>query len=155
MVKKHRLSHEEYMNKALLCAAQAYKQDEVPIGAVVVSPQGSIVSQGFNQVEHEHTQAAHAEMQVIMQAGKKQADWRLEDHWVYVTLEPCLMCMGFMYLSRIKGCVFAAHSKLFSYRLDIMQELPLYKRDLVMIGGIQEQESVALLKNFFQKKRKD
>ncbi len=144
-----------FMGKALIEARKAYAKDEVPIGAVIVGPEGTIVARAYNRVESAHTQCAHAEVQAIQKAGKKRGDWRLDGHWLYVTLEPCTMCMGLIFLSRLSGVVYGADSPLFGYRLDKVGTSRVYKKDaLVVIKGVGVQESAKLLKHFFQGKRK-
>lgn len=144
-----------FMNQALTQAKRAFAKDEVPVGAVVVSPQGNIIARGHNQVEKKHTQAAHAEVQALVKAGKKVADWRLEGHWLYVTLEPCAICMNLIYLSRLAGVIYGAKSPLFGYHhLDNNGSSSLYKRDAVMvIADICGQEAAQLLRTFFKEKR--
>jgi tRNA(adenine34) deaminase len=152
----------EYMCQALLHAQQAYAANEVPIGAVVVDNNGIIIGHGHNQVEALQTQTAHAEMIAIAAAGKKRHNWRLDNCWLYVTLEPCSMCMGLITLSRLEGVVFGAASPLFGYRLDNDVDNWLYRKivrpyapDAVQaIEGIGAEQAAALLKEFFQKQRK-
>ena len=148
--------HLRYMNLALKEAQKAFKKDEVPIGAVIVSPEGKIVSRAYNQVEKKQQQIAHAEMQAIAKACKKRGNWRLNGHWLYVTLEPCSMCLNLALLSRLEGIVFGAESPVFGYHLDNRGPLQLYRRDtLQIIKGVGQQESAALLKRFFTEKRKE
>jgi tRNA(adenine34) deaminase len=143
-----------FMQEALAQAQCAAAINEVPIGAVVVNAQGDIVGRGHNSVERDCTQRAHAESLAIEQTSKNLGDWRLSGHWLYVTLEPCSMCMGLIKLSRLDGIVYAAPSPLFGFRLDNQEDLWVYKRDTFsIIEGIKEEESAALLKNFFHKKR--
>ncbi len=143
------------MSKALREAYKAFEKDEVPIGAVVVSSEGDIIARAYNQVEWKHTQRAHAESLTIEKAGTKIGDWRLNGYWLYVTLEPCLMCMSLIQLSRLAGVVYAAASPLFGFRLDKFEDLRVYKKGVPeIIDGVGEQESSALLKKFFQLKRK-
>ncbi|MCA9769838.1 nucleoside deaminase [Candidatus Dependentiae bacterium] len=151
--------HAIFMQEALTQAQKSLKQDEVPIGAVVVDVRGNIIGRGHNQVMAKCSQSAHAEILAIEQAGKVQGDWRLEECWLYVTLEPCAMCMNLIILSRLEGVVFGAPSPLFGYsnqnQLDNDDGLPLYKRDaLSAIVCIQSEKSVELLKQFFKQKRK-
>lgn len=142
------------MQQALAQARKAYVREEVPIGAVLVDGDGSIIARAYNQVEKQDTQAAHAELLAINKAGKAKSDWRLNDCWLYVTLEPCSMCMNLVYLSRIKGIVFAAASPLFGYRLDNNQSDQVYKKITIeVIEGICADESAYLLKCFFNKRR--
>lgn len=145
-----------FMSQALLEAHKALEKNEVPIGAVVVDAQGHIVSRGYNAVEELHTQRAHAENTAIALAGEHMKNWRLDGFWLYVTLEPCLMCIGLMRLSRLAGVVFAAGSPVYGFRLDKDVSYQVYKDDTIkIIQGVCEQESVALLQQFFQKRRKE
>lgn len=145
-----------YMSKALEQAQKAFDNDEVPIGAIVVSTDGTIIGRGANAVEQKKTQAAHAEVIAIIRAGKKINDWRLEGCILFVTLEPCGMCMNLIELSRIKRVVFAADSPLFSYRLDKDGQIPIYKKNIATCSsGVCSEEASQLLKTFFRKKRKE
>jgi tRNA(adenine34) deaminase len=143
-----------YMEAALEQATYAANCNEVPIGAVLVDGAGIIVSRGYNATEQQHSQMAHAELSVLRTAGAARGDWRLSDCWLYVTLEPCIMCMGGIYLSRLAGLVYGATSPLFGSQLDNAVLLPVYKINaLRIISGVCAQESAALLKKFFRAKR--
>lgn len=143
-----------FMRKALWQAQRAYKIDEVPIGAVVVDESGLVIGRGYNLVEKRNTQAAHAEVIAISHAGKRKRDWRLNGCWLYVTLEPCAMCMSLAILSRLNGVVFGASSPLFGYQLDKIQTFQLYKIDaLSIVSGVCADEAAELLKKFFRHKR--
>ena len=143
-----------FMKKALLQAKNAYKIDEVPVGAVVVDADGAIIGRGYNQVEKQHTQAAHAEAIAISAAGRKKGDWRLNGCWLYVTLEPCAMCMNLALLSRLDGIVFGARSPLFGYQLDNDLSFQLYKLGaLLVVTRVCAEEAAMLLKDFFRRKR--
>lgn len=149
---------EFFMKKALLQAALALKKEEVPIGAVIVDPQGIVIARAYNKIETSQCQTAHAEVQAIQKACKKTGDWRLNGCWIYVTLEPCLMCIGLIQISRIEGLVFGAQSNLFGSGLHELAHVPSYAKHLKIEGGVGAQESIALLRSFFKrvrKKRKD
>ncbi|MEX0940500.1 MAG: nucleoside deaminase [Candidatus Babeliales bacterium] len=143
-----------FMNQALIQAQKAFKEDEVPVGAIVVDIEGKIIGRGYNQVEKKHQQLAHAEVNAIAQACKKRGDWRLDGCWLYVTLEPCMMCMGLIRLSRLQGVVFGTKSKLFGYQLDKEGQISLYNKDIEIKEGILAQEAADILKQFFKQKRK-
>jgi len=144
-----------FMQEALDQAKLAASINEVPIGAIVVNAHGETTGRGYNTVERDCTQRSHAEGVAIEQASKKLGDWRLNGHWLYVTLEPCSMCMGLIKLSRFEGVVYGAASPLFGFRLDNQDDLWVYKRDAFsIIEGVGKEESAALLKDFFHKKRK-
>ena len=74
-----------------------------PVGALVVNRKGTIVARAYNQVETRMTQMAHAELVALLKAGKKLGDWRLDGCWLYVTLEPCGMCMALIFLESLGG----------------------------------------------------
>lgn len=143
-----------YMRQAFALAKKAFNKDEVPIGALVVDEQGKIIGRGYNLSQSKHSQSYHAEVRAIEAAGKMLKDWRLENCTLYVTLEPCLMCMSLIGLSRIKRIVYGAFSPLFGYHLD-KEFLPsLYKRQIENVtSGILQVEIEQLLKKFFNRKR--
>lgn len=143
-----------FMKEAIAQAYKAQEKNEVPIGAVVVDGSGNIIGCGFNQVEKDCTQRSHAESIAIEKAGVATGSWRLNNCWLYVTLEPCAMCMGLIQLSRLKGVVFAAPSPVFGFRLDKTDKDWVYKRDTFLtIEGVCQEEAAAILKDFFKKKR--
>jgi tRNA(adenine34) deaminase len=147
---------EFFMHEALGLARQAAERGEVPIGAVVVNADGVIIGSGYNATEECHTQAAHAEVRALAAAGSNIKDWRLTGAWLYVTLEPCFMCMGLIYLSRLTVVVYGAQSPLFGGQLDSSRMVSVYKVDaLMVIGGVCAEEASDMLKAFFKKKRSD
>lgn len=144
-----------YMELALAQAKRALKRNEVPIGAIVVSRAGEVLGKGYNMVETYNCQSNHAEARAIESACKKIKDWRLDQCTIYVTLEPCLMCIGLIILSRIERLVYAAKSPLFGYNLDKESFPDLYKKHIKGItSGVLADKSQLLLKNFFKNKRK-
>lgn len=149
-------SHEFYMKKALRQAQCAFKRGEVPIGAIIVNQEGKIIARAGNAVEHNSSQTAHAELRALARASKKIGDWRLQNCWMYVTVEPCGMCFYAIVLSRCAGVIFGAKSPLFGYqRIDKEGSSWIYKKDaLAIMGGVCKEESVNLLQRFFKQKRK-
>lgn len=144
-----------YMQQALKQARKAYKKNEVPVGAIVVDKEGLVIGRGYNLVEQRHQQTAHAEVIAINKASKKLGDWRLNDCTLYVTLEPCMMCMSLIRLSRVKRVVFGASSPLFGYELDNKQSDQVYNKNMLVVAkGVCAHESSLLLKQFFKNKRK-
>lgn len=142
-----------YMRKALDQAVRAAQRAEVPIGALVVDDKGVILARDYNKTEHKKIQTAHAEIRVIERACKRRGDWRLDGCWIYVTLEPCIMCMGLIMLSRCAGIVYGAPSPLFGCGLDSIN-LPLYRRGSIqVVSGVAADQAAGLLKQFFQDKR--
>lgn len=144
-----------FMHCALQQAQLAYKKDEVPIGAIIVDRNGIIIAQAYNSVERDNNQLSHAECKAITQAVKKIGDWRLQDCWLYVTVQPCMMCMGAILLSRFRGVIFATYSPLFGFGLDKVALSPVYNVNLLVVAtGVATNEAQALIKEFFRKKRR-
>ena len=143
-----------FMSKALMQANIALRHNEVPIGAVIVNKQGDIIARAFNKIEEVGSQHAHAEVLAIQRASKKIGGWRLNGCFIYVTLEPCLMCTGLITLSRLDGVVFGASSELFGAGLSNIDTLPSYAKKLQIKGGVKKQECIALLQAFFKMARK-
>jgi len=98
-------NHEYWMQRAMAEAARAQGKDEVPIGCLIVRD-GRVIARGHNLRESAQDPAAHAELIAIRKAARKLGSWRLLDTTLYVTLEPCLMCMGAIILARIPTVVF-------------------------------------------------
>lgn len=143
------------MKKALAEARKALAKQEVPIGAIIVDSNDKIIARGHNLVEKKNSQLGHAEIIAIEKACKKIGDWRLNNCYLYVTLEPCTMCMGLIKLTRIKKVVFAAKSPKFGYQLDNNTTLSLYKKRVVgNLEGLCSEEAIDLLKSFFRVRRK-
>lgn len=96
------------MHRALELAKQAWQQGEVPVGAVILDAQGRLIGEGFNQVITAHDPSAHAEMVALRQACAVQQNYRLPGAQLFVTLEPCLMCLGALFHARVARIVYAA-----------------------------------------------
>jgi tRNA(adenine34) deaminase len=137
-----------FFQKALEEANMAYKMGEVPVGAVIVC-QDQIIGKGHNQVELLHDITAHAEIIAITAASNFLNNKYLDDCTLYVTLEPCLMCIGAIKHARIKTIVFGAfeQKKMHDYKIEEI----LNKTEIT--GGFMQAESEQLLKDFFAKKR--
>lgn len=149
------LNDETYMKQALSLARRAGLYEEIPVGALVVSPNGIILGRGANATERKHCQLFHAEAVAIRRSCQQQKDWRLEGCTLYVTLEPCMMCISLCALSRIERVVYGADSPVFGYHLDREGVLSLYTKQIKSITkGLMADESSALLKTFFSKQRK-
>ena len=143
-----------FIKKALILAQKAYDTGEVPVGALVVSAEGKILGKGYNQAFKKKSQNMHAEMLALQKATVKMGDWRLEGCTLYVTLEPCLMCLGFALLSRVERIVYSAESPLFGACLDKSILPDVYnKHTKEIISGIEAEASQELLKLFFKSKR--
>ena len=143
-----------YMRRALMLARRAAALGEIPVGAVVISPRGAIIGTGYNLVERYQCQRHHAEMRALEKACKKSGSWRLDGCTLYVTLEPCMMCVSLGALSRLERIVYGADSPLFGYRLDKEGVLALYTKQIKNITAhVLAEESATLLKSFFMKQR--
>ncbi|HIK42883.1 tRNA adenosine(34) deaminase TadA, partial [Thermoleptolyngbya sp. M55_K2018_002] len=94
--------------QAIALAATAGQAGEVPVGAVVVAPDNTLIATGENRRERDHDPTAHAEVLALRQAGQRLGTWRLEDCTLYVTLEPCPMCAGAIALARLEMLVYGA-----------------------------------------------
>jgi tRNA(adenine34) deaminase len=138
----------------LRCAQKAAKAEEVPVGAVIVR-NGEIIGRAWNQVEMLKDATAHAEMLAITQAEAAVGDWRLNECDLYVTKEPCPMCAGAIVLSRLRRVVFGcpdAKGGAAGGWINLLQSDALNHRCEVT-GGVLGEESAALLRQFFGRKR--
>ena len=149
MVDKRKDKEEFYMMKAIKQAEVALRHGEVPIGAVVVDKEGNVLGRAYNKVEKMGCQIAHAEGLAIQKACRKVGGWRLNGCYLYVTLEPCLMCLGLIQLSRIERVIFGVKSNLFGSSLYECGHVPSYAKHLKLEGGTKARECVNLLKRFF------
>lgn len=143
------------MNIALEEAELAYKVWEVPVGAVLVSPEGNIISRKFNLKETHFNPTGHAEILCLEDGGKKLKNWRLSDCTLYVTLEPCPMCLSAMVQSRLKQCVFGAYDSkggALSLGYHLHQDKRL-NHQFSVLGGVKHFECSKLLSQFFKERR--
>ena len=145
------ISKNIFMDKALKQATIAFKKNEIPVGAIIINQEGIIIARAYNAVEQKQTQTAHAEILAIQRAAKKLGGWRLNGCWIYVTLEPCLMCFSLIQLSRLSGIVFGAQSTLFG--TSTVGKHPIYAKNIIIEGGVLKKECLALLTLFFNKLR--
>lgn len=143
-----------YMRAALKQAEAAASLGEVPVGAVVVK-NGEIISAAHNLVETNHDVTVHAEILAIRRAGEKLGSWRLDGCELFVTLEPCPMCIGAILLSRLDTLYFGAYDEKFGAvgsNFNLADSgLP---RAVKVISGLMEQECSSLLTEFFEAKRR-
>ena len=143
-----------FMEHAYNQAIDAWRGNEVPIGAVIVIDD-AIVAAAHNQVESAKDPTAHAEMLAITQAARHVADWRLNQATLYVTKEPCPMCSGAAMMSRLKRVVFAIPDPKMGGLggLYNVNSYPTINHSLEIEKGVLEQECLELLQTFFQLKR--
>ena len=143
---------EKFMNEALKEARKAYEKLEIPVGAVIVK-NGKIISKAHNLKETKQTATAHAEILAIQKANKKLNNWRLIDCDMYVTLEPCSMCMGAIVSSRIKNIYIGTLDQKKEAKIDIQKYKEEY--DVNIKYGICGAECESILKEFFKDLRKN
>ncbi|HYG15279.1 MAG TPA: nucleoside deaminase [Bacteroidia bacterium] len=141
-------SHEYFMRLALKEAQKALEEDEIPVGALVVS-NNRVIGKGYNQTEKLTDVTAHAEMLAITAAANYLNGKFLEDCTLYVTLEPCVMCAGAIFWARPGRVVFGAPDE----KRGFSKHGPLLHPKTELITGILENECSVLLKEFFKGKR--
>ena len=144
---------EKFMRRAMAAAKRGLKQGEVPIGAVIVY-ENKVVSSGYNRRAKLQLASAHAEMMAIDRACKKFHSWRLpEGCELYVTLEPCPMCMGASLNARISKLFFGAYEQKGRSLTTEIAEANLLNHKTEVVGGVLQEECSALLTAFFTQMR--
>lgn len=143
-----------FMSLAYNQAIEAWREDEVPIGAVIECG-GDIIGSAHNQVEHADDPTAHAEMLAITQAARALGDWRLNEATLYVTKEPCPMCSGATIMSRVKRVVFAVGDPKMGCLggATDLAALPRVNHRPLRESGVLEAECRELLQTYFRLKR--
>lgn len=150
-----RQADEFWMKKALRLARRAARLDEVPVGALLIDSDGNPVSWAYNLRETQKSPLGHAEILCIHRASMKKQTWRLTDLTLYVTLEPCVMCIGALVQARVKRIVYGAKDPkggAVGSLYDISQDKRL-NHQIEVTSGVLEAESAELLKRFFKAKR--
>lgn len=142
----------KFMKAALKCAQKALEEGEVPIGAVVVFD-GKIISRGHNRRTKKQIATAHAEVEAIEKACKKLKSWRLPECELYVTLEPCPMCMGAMLNARIKKVYFGAYEAKGRSMTDQLAASNLVNHRIEVEGGVMQEDCARVLSTFFAEMR--
>ena len=144
-----------FMQRALLQARAAEAIDEVPVGAVLVGADGEILAEGHNLTISNSDPSAHAEMQVLREAGRKLANYRLIDTTLYVTLEPCAMCAMALVHARVKRLVFAASDPKTGACGSVFDLLAdaRHNHKVVVEGGLLGEQAGAMLSAYFKAKR--
>ncbi len=146
---------EKFMKKALAQARLAYKENETPIGAVIVKD-GKVIARAHNKRETKKNALYHAEILAIDKACRKLGGWRLFECDMYVTLEPCLMCAGAIVQARIRNLYFGAYDPKgggVGSLIDIPSLEGVTQR-VNTVGGVLEEECSSLMKDFFRNLRK-
>lgn len=143
---------EKYMREAIRLAQKAKKKGEVPIGAVVVY-RGKVIGRGYNLRTKKQMATAHAEVRAIERACKKLRSWRLPDAELYVTLEPCPMCMGAALNARIDRVYFGAYEQKGRSLTRELANANLLNHTVEVTGGVLEKECAEVLTSFFSEMR--
>lgn len=138
----------EYFMKMAYCEAKkAYKNDEIPVGCVIVC-ENEIVACGYNKKERKNNALMHAEIIAIDKACKKLGSWRLDNCDIYVTLEPCMMCMGAIIESRIRNIYYGTKNK--NEQMYVFDMIDRF----VNLYNVNDADCSKILSNFFINKRK-
>ncbi len=140
------------MKEALKCARKALAEGEVPIGAVVVAD-GKVISRGYNKRTKKQIATAHAEIEAIEKACRKLKSWRIPECEIYVTLEPCPMCMGAVLNARIKKVYFGAYEAKGRSMTTELAQSNLVNHTAEVEGGVMEKECAEILSSFFSSMR--
>ena len=146
---------QEGMREALKEAQKAFDIGEIPIGAIICDDKGNIISRGHNLRETTFDATAHAEIVAIKKACQKLKNWRLSDLTLYVTIEPCPMCAGALFMSRIKRLVYGATD----WRAGGCESVfnivnnPYLNHQIETRAGVLEDECSSIVKNFFKQAR--
>ena len=150
------MNDQELMREALEVAQNASASGDVPVGALIVNAAGEIVATGHNERELHNDPTAHAEIVAIRRATEKIGEWRLENHTIVVTLEPCPMCAGAIAQSRISTVIFGAWDEkagAVGSVWDLLRD-PRSLNKVQVRAGVLADDCAALLKEFIQEVRK-
>ena len=145
---------EKWMALAIKQAVKADKEGEVPVGAVLVHD-NKLIAKSYNQSISNNDASAHAEIQVLRKAGSKLNNYRLNNSTLYVTLEPCAMCLGALVHARISNIVFGA----FDFKTGVcgscvdLTSAKFFNHTIKINGGVLEDDCMTLMKSFFSKRR--
>ncbi|HRG81654.1 MAG TPA: nucleoside deaminase [Chitinophagaceae bacterium] len=145
------MTHEYFMMQALKEAQKAFEEEEIPIGAVVVINE-RIIARGHNMTERLNDPTAHAEMIALTSAFNALGAKYLPDATLYVTIEPCLMCAGALYWSKLGRIVYGAADEKNGYKKTAGTNWPFHPKT-ELIRGVLEDQCAQLMKDFFQSKR--
>lgn len=145
------MTHDHYMMQALREASKAFEAGEVPVGAVVVMNE-RIIARGYNQVETLTDSTAHAEIISLTAAFNFLGSKYLPEATIYVTVQPCLMCSGALYWSKIGAVVYGAEDEKNGYKRIAGNVSPFHPKTVVT-GGVLKDECALLMKDFFRARR--
>jgi tRNA(adenine34) deaminase len=149
------MDYDLLMEEALLEAIKALERGEVPVGAVLASPDGEILARGYNQPISLNDPTAHAEIMALRRAGELCGNYRLTGTTLVVTIEPCIMCMGAAISARVSRVVFGAFDPKAGAAGSIynLADDPRLNHRIEVISGVREQECRGLIQDFFKSRR--
>lgn len=145
------MTDEQYMQQAIKEAQKAYDAGEVPVGAIIVM-NDQVIARAHNQVELLNDSTAHSEILALTTAFNFLGSKYLPDATLYVTLEPCLMCCGALYWSKIGKIVYGANDEKNGYRKIVGDKNPFHPKT-GLVNGILQEDCARLMKDFFKDKR--
>ena len=148
-------THEYYMGLAIEQARLAQAKDEVPVGAILVQDD-QVIASAYNQPISNNDPTAHAEIQALRKAGETLNNYRLPNSTLYVTLEPCTMCLGAMIHARVERIVFGAYDQKTGVcgSCTDLTNSACFNHSISIQGGVLEKTCQTLLQDFFKKRRK-
>lgn len=149
------MTDKKFMNLALEEALKAYRENEIPIGAVLIDEDGILISREHNRIEQLNDATAHAEILALRAASQKLNRRRLSDCTLYSTVEPCPMCAGSLILCRVKRLVYGATDSKFGAAESLFNVVnnPALNHRLKVTAGVLEEDCRELMKKFFAKVR--
>lgn len=144
------------MAAALEMAEEAVRSGEVPVGAVILDPAGRVIGRGFNRCISDHDPTGHAEIVALRDAASRVGNYRLPGLALYVTLEPCIMCMGALLHARLARVVFGASDPKTGACGSVL-DVPSYRQlnhHTTVVGGVMGEECATRLQDFFRERRR-
>jgi len=145
------MTDEHYMKQALKESQRAFDEGEVPVGAIIVMNE-RIIAKGYNQVEKLTDSTAHAEIIALTAAFNFLGSKYLPDAILYVTVQPCLMCSGALYWSKIGRVVYGAEDEKNGYKR-VAQNISPFHPKTTVTGGVLQEDCARLMKDFFKERR--
>ena len=145
---------EKWMTLAIKQAVKAEEEGEIPVGAILVK-EDLLIAKAHNQPISTNDATAHAEIQLIRTAGRKQKNYRLTGTSLYVTLEPCAMCLGAMMHARIERIIYGAHDPKTGVcgSSENLIDANCFKHEIIITGGVSERKCSQFLQTFFKSRR--
>ncbi|MFH1623795.1 MAG: tRNA adenosine(34) deaminase TadA [Pseudomonadota bacterium] len=149
--------HSEFMQEALAAAREAGRKGEVPVGAVIISPEGELLAKAHNESISRNDPTAHAEILALRMAGKRLSNYRLLGTTFYVTVEPCLMCMGALVQARVTHLVYGVRDPKGGAvdSLYNIAEDPRLNHRMEVSGGVLEKDCREIIRSFFHRLREN